>query len=129
MNGETRNCKNCKKNFVIKPNDFGFYEKIKVPPPTFCPECRIIRRMSWRNDLSFYNRACDLCSKKIISLYHPEKPLTVYCNHCWWSDKWDAKNYGKDIDFSRSFFEQYRELQDKVQKMTEKNQYPSRSFL
>ena len=114
MNGETRNCKNCKKNFVIKPNDFGFYEKIKVPPPTFCPECRIIRRMSWRNDLSFYNRACDLCGKKIISLYHPDKPLTVYCNHCWWSDKWDAKNYGREVDFSRPFFEQFRELKDKV---------------
>src|SRR3989344_7914376 len=114
MNSKVKTCQNCKKDFTIEPNDFGFYEKINVPPPTFCPECRLQRRLVWRNDLSFYNRSCDLCRKKIISLYHPEKPLTVYCNKCWWSDKWDPKSYGKDIDFSRSFFEQYRELQDKV---------------
>ena len=56
--------------------------------------------------------------KKIISLYHSEKPLTVYCNKCWWGDKWDPKSYGKDIGFSRPFFEQFRELQDKVPLLT-----------
>ena len=111
---EKRICQNCKQGFTIEPDDFGFYEKIKVPPPTFCPECRLQRRLAWRNDLSFYNRSCDLCGKKIISLYHQDKPLTVYCNKCWWSDKWDPKSYGRDIDFSRPFFEQFRELQDKV---------------
>jgi len=111
---ETKSCRNCKQNFTIEPDDFGFYEKIKVPPPTFCPDCRVQRRLSWRNDLSFYNRSCDLCGNKIISLYHPDKPLTVYCNKCWWSDKWDPKSYGQDVDFSRPFFEQFRKLQDKV---------------
>jgi hypothetical protein len=114
MNKVIKNCKNCQKDFVIEPDDFGFYTKINVPPPTFCPDCRLQRRLAWRNDLSFYNRTCDLCDKKIISLYHPDKPLTVYCNKCWWSDAWDPKSYGKDIDFSRPFFEQFRELQDKV---------------
>lgn len=114
---ETKSCKNCKKDFVLEPDDFGFYKKIDVPPPTFCPDCRLQRRLSWRNDLSFYNRTCDLCSKNIISLHHPEKSLTVYCNKCWWSDKWDPKSYAQDIDFSRPFFEQLRELQDKVPQM------------
>ncbi len=111
---ETRNCPNCQQDFELTSDDFGFYEKIQVPAPTFCPDCRLQRRLAWRNDLSFYNRECDLCKKKIISLYHPDKPLTVYCNKCWWSDKWDPKSYGQDIDFSRPFFEQFRELQDKV---------------
>ena len=109
-----RNCKNCKKDFTIEVDDFNFYKKIDVPPPTFCPDCRFQRRLAWRNDLSFYSRSCDLCRKNIISLYHPDKALTVYCNKCWWSDKWDPKSYGRDIDFSRPFFEQFRELQDKV---------------
>ena len=107
-------CKNCQKDFTIEPDDFGFYEKVKVPPPTFCPDCRLQRRLAWRNDLSFYSRLCDLCGKKIISIYHPGKPLTVYCNKCWWNDKWDPKSYAQNIDFSRPFFEQFRELQDKV---------------
>jgi len=115
---EKRNCANCQKDFTIEPDDFGFYEKIKVPPPTFCPECRFIRRLAWRNDLAFYNRNCDLCGRGIISLYHKDKPLTVYCNKCWWGDEWDPKSYGQEIDFSRSFFEQYRELQNKVPLLT-----------
>ena len=114
MHSKVRNCQNCNKDFTIEPDDFGFYEKIKVPPPTFCPDCRFQRRLAWRNDLSFYNRSCDLCGKNIISIYHPDKPLTVYCNKCWWSDKWDPKSYGRNINFSRPFFEQFRELQDKV---------------
>ena len=114
MKNEVKNCVNCKTDFSIEPDDFGFYEKIKVPPPTFCPDCRLQRRLAWRNDLTFYNRSCDLCGAKIISLYHADKPLTVYCNKCWWSDKWDPKSYGQNIDFSRPFFEQYRELQDEV---------------
>lgn len=114
MKAQVKSCANCKNDFTIEPDDFGFYEKIKVPPPTFCPDCRAQRRLAWRNDLSFYSRLCDLCGKKIISLYHPDKPLTVYCNKCWWSDKWDPKSYGKDVDFTRPFFEQFRELQDKV---------------
>src|SRR3989338_7853703 len=111
---ENKTCQNCKKDFVIEPDDFSFYEKIGVPAPTFCPDCRLQRRLAWRNDLSFYNRTCNMCEKKIISLYHPDKPLTVYCNKCWWGDKWDPKSYGKDFDFTRPFFEQFRELQDKV---------------
>ena len=114
MKPEIKNCQNCKKDFTIETEDFNFYEKIGVPAPKFCPDCRLQRRLAWRNDLTFYNRSCDLCGKKIISLYHVEKPLTVYCNKCWWSDKWDPKSYGRDINFSRSFFEQFRELQDKV---------------
>jgi hypothetical protein len=111
---ETKVCQNCKGEFIIEKDDFGFYEKIGVPPPTFCPECRRQRRMAWRNDFTFYNRKCDMCGRNIISLYHKDKPLTVYCNKCWWSDKWDPKGYAKDFDFSRPFFEQFDELQRTV---------------
>jgi len=114
MTETVKQCRRCRNEFKLEQNDLGFYEKIKVPPPTLCPDCRLTRRMSWRNDLTFYNRACDLCGKKIISLYHPDKPLTVYCNSCWWSDKWEPRDFGRDIDFSRPFFQQFRELQNEV---------------
>jgi hypothetical protein len=44
--------------------------------------------------------------------------MTVYCQKCWWSDSWDAKSYGRDIDFSRPFFEQFRELLNEVPLMS-----------
>ena len=101
---ENRICQNCKNDFIIEPDDFGFYEKIKVPPPTFCPECRSQRRLAWRNDLVLYNRICDLCKKSVVTIYSKESSLTVYCNKCWWSDNWDPLKYGQKYDFSRTFF-------------------------
>ena len=117
MEAQTRKCQNCKHDFTIEPNDFGFYEKIKVPPPTFCPDCRRQRRWAWRNNVSLYNRKCNLCEKSVISIYAPDSGLTIYCNKCWWSDKWDPKSYGVDYDFSKHFFTQFRELLQKVPQM------------
>src|SRR3989339_233497 len=114
MNSETKNCQNCKKYFVIEPDDFAFYEKIKVPPPTFCPECRLMRRYAWRNERVLYRRNCDLCEKSTVTIYSPNKPYKVYCPSCWWSDKWSALDCKQDFDFSRPFFEQFKELQLKV---------------
>ncbi len=54
MQSETKKCQSCKKDFIIEPEDFSFYERVQVPPPTFCPECRIIRRMSFLNDRNFH---------------------------------------------------------------------------
>ena len=103
-------CQNCKQSFTIEPDDFAFYEKIQVPPPTFCPECRLIRRFSWRNERMLYKRPCGLCKKDHLSSFSPESPYAVYCPACWWSDNWDSLQYGADYDFSKPFFEQFKEL-------------------
>ncbi len=114
MNSETKNCVQCKKQFVIGPPDFSFYEKIQAPSPTQCPECRLVRRLTWRNERSLYRRTCDLCKKQMISVFHPDTKLTVYCSPCWWSDKWDALDYGVDFDPTRTFMQQVRELLGRV---------------
>ncbi|MEA3399536.1 MAG: hypothetical protein U9R00_03455 [Patescibacteria group bacterium] len=107
-------CINCKKEFEITGDDLSFYKKMKVPEPTFCPDCRRQRRLAYRNDFVFYNRKCDLCQRDIISIYSLDNPQTIYCNKCWWSDNWDPKEYAQDFDFSRSFFEQFTEFRRKV---------------
>ncbi|KKU75250.1 MAG: hypothetical protein UY01_C0018G0006 [Candidatus Nomurabacteria bacterium GW2011_GWB1_47_6] len=117
MQSETKNCQNCKKDFTIDPEDFNFYEKIKVPPPTWCPECRQLRRYAWRNERNLYRRPCDLCGKSTVTIYSPNKPHKMYCQPCWWGDGWDATSFGVDFDFSRPFFEQFHELQLKVPRM------------
>ena len=111
---EKRICQNCKNDFIIESDDFSFYEKIKVPPPTFCPECRMVRRMTWRNERSLFKRVCDFSGKNIITMFHPQANVKVYDHDIWWSDKWDPFEYGIDYDFSRPFFEQYKELLSKV---------------
>ena len=114
MENEIRQCQNCKKDFVIESEDFNFYEKIKVPPPTFCPECRFVRRLIWRNERSFKKEICHLCKDSILSMYDNGVKNNPYCQKCWWSDGWDPMDYGKDYDFSRSFFDQFFELSKNV---------------
>src|SRR5688572_26423435 len=103
---ETRNCKNCKNEFVIEPDDFGFYEKIGVPPPTLCPKCRRIRRLSWRNDITLYTRDCFLCTKKFVSIYAPNTGFKVLCPKCFHGDGWDPYDYGVDYNPNESFITQ-----------------------
>lgn len=110
MNPETKNCKNCSKDFQIEPEDFAFYEKINVPPPTLCPDCRYQRRLTNRNEWTFYRRPCDLCAKDTVTIHKPEYPGKVYCNTCWYSDTWNPLDYGREFDFTRPFFEQFKEL-------------------
>lgn len=103
-------CQNCKQDFTIEPDDFGFYEKIKVPPPSWCPECRLIRRWSFINTWNVYWRNCNKCDKKTLSIYPPEQNITVYCQPCWWSDSWDGTEYGEEYNPQKPFFQQLKEL-------------------
>ena len=117
MQNETKNCQNCKKDFTIESEDFKFYEKIKVPPPTFCPDCRLIRRLTWRNERSLYRRICNLCEKKIIAMYHSSSPFPVYCRECWYGDGWDPASFAREYDMQKPFFEQYKEFSNTVPRL------------
>lgn len=114
MNSEVKICHSCEQDFVIKPEDFAFYERIQVPPPTWCPECRNIRRMAWREERTLYKDTCKMCGKSIVSIHAPEGPFTIYCRDCWKSDKWDPLDYGQSYDFAKPFFKQYRKLMEAV---------------
>lgn len=103
-------CQNCELDFTIEVEDFNFYEKIGVPPPTFCPKCRAIRRMAFRNMDHLYMRKCDGTGEKIFSFIPPGSPMPVYGSDYWNSDKWDPMSYARDYDFSRPFFDQVRAL-------------------
>ena len=105
-----RVCQNCKQDFTIEPDDFEFYKKMSVPPPTFCWQCRLQRRLTWRNERTLYHRKCDATAKNIITMFAPDQPLVVYEREYWWSDQWDQLAAGRDYDFQKPFFQQFREL-------------------
>ncbi len=110
MKKETKQCKNCAKDFTIESDDFDFYEKVKVPPPTFCPECRMIRRFQLRNERTWHRRVCDATGKPLLSMFASDVPYKVYELNYWKSDAWDPMEYGHVYDSSRSFFAQFDEL-------------------
>jgi hypothetical protein len=88
-----------------------------IPPPTLSPEERKRRRLAFRNERNLYHRKCDLSGKSIISLYSPDKACKVYAKDVWWSDNWDALEYGRNFNFERPFFEQFAELKAEVPRL------------
>jgi hypothetical protein len=126
MSSETKNCQNCKKDFAIESDDFAFYEKIKVPAPTWCPECRMQRRWTWRNEWKLFRKK-DIHGKEIFSFAHEESPIKIIEVAEWYSDSWEAMEYGCDYDFSKPFFEQFKKLLYQVPIMSRSLLRPVRS--
>ncbi|MDP6561472.1 MAG: hypothetical protein QF793_00940 [Candidatus Peribacteraceae bacterium] len=83
--------------------------------------------MSLRNSRNLYSRTCDLTGENIVTIYAPEKPFKVYKREEWFGDKWDATEYGRDFDFTRPFFQQYKELQLEVPRCALLNVNPENS--
>ena len=107
---ENRKCQNCKIGFIIESEDFLLYEKIKVPPPTFCPDCRMIRRFIWRNERYLFRRKSALDNEEIFSAFPPEAKISTYPNAYWFSDECNPLAVGFEYNFNRNFFEQLKHL-------------------
>lgn len=114
-----RTCRETGTVFTVSPQDLDFYSKIspvfgavrcEVPPPTLCPEARMRRRLTFRNERTLYRRRCDRSGREIISVYAPDAPHPVWETPLWYADDWDARDYGREYDPNRPFFEQFAEL-------------------
>ncbi len=112
-------CKQCGSAFIIAPDDLAFYDKVSpvfngnkelIPPPTLCPECRMQRRWAWRNERTLYRRTSDASGVAMVSLYAPDSPHRAYREEEWWNDDWDPLSYGREIDLSVSFLQQFHAL-------------------
>ncbi len=114
MQPEIKSCQNCQKEFTIEEADFNFYEKMKVPPPTFCPLCRAERRFVFRNERKLFKVKDVITGKDIFSLYPAEGGKKSVTREEWFSDDWDAVEYARDYDFSVNFFKQISELEKEV---------------
>jgi hypothetical protein len=112
-----KNCTQCNQSFEIREEDRRFYEMVDMPDPEMCPDCRMQRRMMFRNFFNLYHRKCDLTGKQIISMYDVDVPFPVYEMHEWWSDKWSGMEYGMNINWDRPVFEQLKILYQKVPRM------------
>ncbi|MCB0346646.1 MAG: GNAT family N-acetyltransferase [Bdellovibrionales bacterium] len=96
--------------FEVTDADREYYVKVGVPEPTLCPEERARRRMAFANQRNLFPRECAATGKRIVTNVPPESKVPVYDIMYWWSDKWDRFATGRDFEFTRPFFEQFRDL-------------------
>ena len=109
-----KTCQKCRNNFTVDSEDQAFYRKMNVPEPTFCPWCRFIRRMAYRNERKLFRVKDAFSGEMIFSLYPEESGRKVVTQEEWFSDAWNAEDYGRNFDFSRDFYSQLMELDTDV---------------
>lgn len=117
------NCTQCQNTFEVTEKDRATLDKMtpvfngkefRIPDPTLCFECRLQRKLTFYNSKNLYKRECAKTGKQIVSMYSPDKNITVYEKDAWFGDDWNPFDYGRDYDFNRPFFEQWEELRSSV---------------
>jgi len=111
---QNRVCSGCKNEFEIDSGDFPLYEKIGLLLPEKCFECRIKQYLAFFIFGKFRKSVSDLSGESLITVIPENSRYPIYKSHEWWGDSWDAMNFGQDYDPSRPFFDQLKELQEKV---------------
>ena len=118
-----RFCRECRAAFEVSQQDLNFYGKISpsfggavqsVPAPTLCPRCRLRRRLCFRNHIFVYLRPSSTTGKQIFSMFTEDVPFPVVSKEEWWGDGWDPTSFGREFDFTKSFFEQFEPLRNAV---------------
>lgn len=75
-------CKLCGKEFKIISQEEEFYNKVGLPLPVACPDCRRERRLKFKNPRQLNKRACSKCGVEVITTYPADFPYAVYCSKC-----------------------------------------------
>src|SRR3989344_4358220 len=113
-NPQSKVCTDCNKEFTIDFGDLVLYEKVGLKIPQQCFFCRLKQYFPFWMFWKFRKGTSDLSGESFITILPLNPRYPVYKSHEWWSDKWDPMTFGQDYDSSRSFFDQLKELQEKI---------------
>ena len=111
---ENKTCVDCEQEFEIDSGDLNLYEKVGLKIPNKCFDCRIKQYLIFSIFGKFRKGVSDLSGENLITTLPNKARFPIYTSHEWWGDGWDPLTYGQEYDSNRSFFEQLKELQEKV---------------
>ncbi len=114
MQSEARTCEHCKSKFSIEPGELALYEKTGTEIPVICSDCRLKQHFSFWLFGRFRKGKSDLSGESLITVMPENSRYPIYKTSEWYSDKWDPMEFGQDYDPVRPFFDQLKELQEKV---------------
>src|SRR3989344_1176583 len=107
-------CVDCKKEFIIDSGDFILYEKIRLEIPEQCFFCRLKQQLAYFNFGKFRKGISDLSGESLITILPNNARYPIYKSSEWWSDRWDSLSFGQNYNSNKPFFDQLKELQEKV---------------
>lgn len=107
-------CQQCGIQFGLSDEEQAAYAKFDALLPENCPDCRNKRHLTFRNERRIFRNVSCKSGKQIVSTYPQGSPFKILDQDEWWSDEFDATIYGRDFDFNKPFFEQFKGLQAQV---------------
>ncbi len=91
---EVLKCLECAKNYNIVQAELELYQRMNIPIPDRCPDCRYVERISLRLPYRLWHRPCTCsqtshfhsrnpCPNEFETSYAPDRPEKVYCEQCY----------------------------------------------
>src|SRR3989338_9181882 len=112
--GQWIECKFSGENFHARAQDVAFYRDMKVPLPTICPRERRRIRLASQNNYYLFKGYSAFSGELVASMFSPNTLFNVFEHRVWYSDLWSAMDFSRGHNPSRSFFDQFHELQIEV---------------
>ena len=101
----------------VSADDLEFLKKFDVPAKFHrSPLYRHLHRSMFLPSLKLYQAKSALSGTRLLSMYPPERKYKILSVDEWWGNTWQAINYGRPYNFTRSFFSQFSELFQDVPK-------------
>jgi hypothetical protein len=116
---ENKKCTLCLNDFIVEDDEIKFLDdvspeingqKFNIPTPANCPTCRSRNRYAYRNMRNLSKIQDPNSDNQMFTHFDETVKFPVYSTEYWWSDAWDGLQYGRDYDFSRKFFDQFKDL-------------------
>jgi len=107
-------CVDCKNEFEIDSGDLNLYEKVGLKIPEQCFFCRLKQYAAFWVFGKFRKGVSNLSGESLITVLPSTARYPIYKSHEWWGDAWNPIDFGQDYDPSKPFFEQLKELQEKI---------------
>ena len=114
MNDIIKICDHCKKQFSINKIEISLSSKIGLELSDVCSRCLLRQHLSFWLFGKFRKAKSDLSGDNIITVLPENSRYPIYSSKEWYSDAWDAVDYGIDYNSNESFFNQLQNLQEKI---------------
>lgn len=75
-------CVSCQRNYKLVAPELALYQRLNLPIPRHCFQCRHLERLNKRGQLSLHQRQCDRCAAPITTTYPAQTPFPVWCEGC-----------------------------------------------
>ncbi len=76
-------CVECSRGYKVGPLEFTLLQKMNLPIPHSCPQCRQNARFDRLNPPKLWKRNCAKCNTDITTAFAHDRLETIYCEKCY----------------------------------------------